>query len=139
MCQQQTFLAYFELYCDINELDTPQLIWCAQQYMNYQDKNLVTFSKRWWLFRAFSELTHNKRELETFMILGDITSRESIRPDDCAHHALEQITFLLESNENALSKCFILLDRTVLLYNDQTLVDEVRQQIENRSSILFMI
>jgi hypothetical protein len=78
------------------------------------------------LIRAFAELIDEQRDLESFMMLGDITAQESLQSDPAAHHALEQISVLLDADSDALHDHFIVIDRSVLISNDLSLVEHIR-------------
>lgn len=132
-------LKYLEAYCDINEIfQVDQFLKIWQEIIDAPKRTVHTFSRYWYIFRAFQELVQEKRDLEAFMTLGDTTSNEMMQKDTLPSEALEQIVVWLEHSSD-FDNVLVVVDSVTCAVNDTSMYDTVAQKLTTHWSALLMI
>jgi len=132
-------IQYLEAYCDINEIyeqDSLVVLWNA--LIKNPNTVLKTFSKYAFILHWFQELLQEKRDVEAFMTLGDISSSEKLQRDNVPYEWIEQVSVGLDlwiEYDNA----FVVFDKSVEVINSKELLSEITRKIEDRGGRTFII
>lgn len=131
-------IQYLEAYCDINEIyEQESLVVIWNELINNPSVSLYTFSRYWFVLNWFQSLLQEKRNIESFMTMWDISSKEKIIRDQLPHEWLEQVSVLINSTD--FNWGIVVLDNTVLVGNSEDDLKRITETIENKWGKVFMI
>lgn len=134
-------LNYLQAYCDINEIQEEEsflLVW--KELEKDPTRTLCTFSIYGYVLKGFQELLQEKRDLESFMMMWDITSKEKLERNPLAYEWLEQIEMKLSLwNWDEFNNSIVVVDSAVEVTNSKEALEEIKEKIEGRGGILFVV
>lgn len=132
-------IQYLEAYCDINEIEQQEslvAIW------NALIKNPVavvhSFSVYAYVIHWFQELLKEKRTVEEFMTMGDISSKEKLARDVLPSGWIEQVSVWLELWED-YANSIVVFDQVVFSTNSNEDLKIVTKKLEEQWSVVYIV
>ena len=127
-----------QAYLEVNEIQNQEtLLELGQYLLDNQDKSLLTYARQGYILAGFVQLVKWVRDLEKFMQMGDVFSKEPLSENHHWSHAGAYIMTQLESNDMYATASTIIVEQSIV--DDYAHTNVLLQKLAERDSTLITI